>query len=209
MSDFDRCVEQLQNLNENTRQNAVYKLGRLGDVRALTWLEKSAQDSSVIVRCRTAKSLANFPAEDRTMQTLEMLLGDSSREVYGCTCSTLSQIQTPRAIQLLIEQAVEDEKGWRSIAVHNLIKAGGVVVPAVLEIYPQTEGILKAHFLMVLGRVAGDQARQIFIDALTDSDRMVFWVAQAIQRTRLDSKAIPTLIALLGHEAWGTHATII
>lgn len=201
MSKLDQYVSQLNSLNENTRQNAAYQLGILGDSKALVQLGKCLNDSSVLVRRRAANALGNFTGQ-RAVELLTEALSDPDREVYACACGALSKIQSKQAISILIGEISENDEDRCSIVTNNLIKIGELAVEDLLEAYYRLTRRPRAYILKALGRIGGKQTRSVYIDALSDSDYDVFWVATAIQRTVRDPLAVSPLLASLSHEYW-------
>ncbi len=199
MDEFEENVEQLMSSKASTRAKAALKLGLLGNVGAISWLEKSLSDSNPIVRCYSANALSRF-GNSQAVTLLKSALNDPDGQVYGCVATALHRIGSPQAISILVHEVRRQEDRRRSIAANNLIKVGKSAVPALTDAFNKSSGKARAYFLKALGKIGDVGTSELFRNALTDDDYDVFWVATAIQRTVSDPKAVPVMIALLDHE---------
>ena len=201
MNEFEQYTEQLKSPNRKARANAAYKLGVLGDSKAIPWLEDRLDDPDYIVRCRAANALGRFEAPS-LIAPLTKALKDPNDEVYGCVASALSRIGNEQAIITLINEANAQGKRRQSIAINNLVKIGQLAVENLIGGFNKSSGRTRAYFLKALGRIADMRASEIFINAILDEDYDVFWVATAIQQDIRDPQAVPALIASLEHESY-------
>ncbi len=199
MSEFDQCVEQLKSPKVRTRANAALKLGRLGNLAAIRWLEESLGDSNSIVRCSAANALGKLN-DSRALKLLVSALNDPDDQVYGHVATALYRIGNNQAISVLVNEVHRQEDRRRSIATNNLIKIGHLAVPTLIDGFNNSSGIIRAYFLKALGKIGDLRALEIFRKAITDDSYDVAWVSTAIQRRVRDPKAIPELITLLDHE---------
>lgn len=199
MSEFEKYAEQLKSHKASTRANAALKLGRLGNVAAIRWLEESLGDSISIVRCYSASALGELN-DPRALTLLVSSLNDPDDQVYGHVASALHRIGNDQAISVLVNEVLQQENRRRSIATNNLIKIGQPAVPALIDGFNNSSGKTRAYFLKALGKIDDKGGLELFRNALNDDVYDVFWVATAIQRTIRDPKAIPIMVALLDHE---------
>ena len=199
MSEFDQYLEQLKSPQASTRANAALKLGRLGNLAAIRWLEDSLGDSNSMVRCSAANALGKLN-DPRALTLLVSALNDPDDQVYGHVVTALHRIGNNQAISVLVNEVHRQRDRRQSIATNNLIKIGHFAVPALIEGFNNSSGIIRAYFLKALGKIGDLRALEIFRKAITDDSDDVVWVATAIQRSIRDPRAIPELIALLEHE---------
>ena len=205
MNEFEQYIAQLKSPNRKARANAAYKLGILGNSKAIPWLEDRLDDPDYIVRCRAANALGRFEASS-LIAPLTKALNDPNDEVYGCVASALSRIGNERAITTLVNEANAQEGRRQSIAINNLVKIGQPAVEKLISRFNKSSGRTRAYFLKALGRIADMRASGIFINAILDEDRDVFWVATAIQQDIRDPNSVPVLIASLEHENYWRQA---
>lgn len=199
MSEFDKYLEQLKNPKASTRANAALKLGHLGNLAAIRWLEDSLRDSNSMVRCSAANALGKLN-DPRALTLLVSALNDPDDQVYSHVVTALHRIGNNQAISVLVNEVHRQKDRRRNIATNNLIKIGHLAVPALIEGFNNSSGIIRAYFLKALGKIGDIRASEIFRKAITDDSDNVVWVATAIQRSIRDPRAIPELIALLEHE---------
>lgn len=181
MTDFEKLLVGLHNANEKTRARSAFRLGCMGHELTIEPLISAFRDSSARVRRQVVFALSKFNDPGIT-DLLIMAIDDPDMEVRRKSIAALRKLKDAKAIEGL------------TFAFHK-----------------EHDGYMRAYLLSALGWINDIGSRDLFISALSDSEKDVREVALAIQKLAIkkqmfDVKAMPAVIALLDDERLGARA---
>ena len=101
------------------RENAVYALSWIGDLRGLKPVMAALEDASPEVRQQAAVGLAHF-WDLRAVPALVAAAGDRDRKVRTAVISALNDLQDMRAVPALIAALEDNDQFIRQHAAHGL-----------------------------------------------------------------------------------------
>jgi HEAT repeat protein len=219
-------VKRLSDPDTRVRARSATACGRIGDPRAVNALERLLQqDPSIEVRTAAAEALGDI----ETSGSLKALLGaaaDDSESVRRVIADALGQFGSVDPVDTLVEYLDDDSESVRRTAMFSTVEilsnapskqshevreatadkledaTADEVIPPLSEILTESSGApQRRNAAWLLGRVVGDEyrelARDALLDALGDEDGMTAQFA-ATSLARLDDPDLEAeLLALV------------
>ena len=198
MSDLEPLNSQLLSQNARIRANAVKALVNIPLRQALHLLSQSIHDPARRVRCAAADTLRELGGY-QAQEILISALATQDGRTYTRVVRALTQIGSDAAIRALIEEVALHSESRKYMITENIITIGRSAINELKSAYYKSDGKTKAYYLKALGKIGSTEANDVFLDALANDDKDVFWVATTIQRSLRQPEAVPVLIRMLNH----------
>jgi HEAT repeat protein len=195
----DILIARLESQSEKVRAQAVYRLANSKAEQSTQALVKALFDSSPRVRRQAAYALSRI-CPLTALSSLIRATQDSDVETCRRVALTLGKIGHPEAITPLINLLSRDNTELQYAAQKALIKIGKPTVPALIALYENPDAHIRALAVQSLGRIGDTQAIDIFVRALSDSDKWIRWMTASIVRSIPDKRFIEPLTARLDDE---------
>lgn len=195
----DIVITRLESHSEKVRARAAYRLVNSKDEQSIQALIKALFDSSPRVRRQAAYALSTI-CPLSALSSLIKATQDSDTETCRRVALTLGKIGHPDAITPLINIFFRNDTELQYAAQKALIRIGEPAVPALMVLYENSDAHIRALAVQSLGRIGDIRAIDIFIRALSDSDKWIRWMTASIVRSIPDKRFIEPLTARLEDE---------
>jgi HEAT repeat protein len=196
-----KLAERFEDPDPRVRARAARSAGKIGDSRATEPLSALLTDPKGAVRREAAEALGNI-GNRQALQALLPMYEDDSEQVRRIAVGAFGNFENDRPVDYLVAALSDGSPGVRRTAVYSLVELlsnvptershdiretvveklsntddESVVVPLVEILEESTQAAQRRNTAWLLGRVAGQEARQrvieALIDALDDDDQML------------------------------------
>lgn len=192
----DTIIARLESNSEKVRAQAAYLLANNNDEQAVHVLIKALNDISPKVRRQVAYALSTI-CPSSAVDSLIRATHDTDTETCRRIALTLGKIGRPEAITSLIDLFFRDDTELHYAAQKALIRIGKPSIPALMNLYKNPSAQIRALAVQALGRIGDIQAIDVFIQALSDTDKWIRWMTASIVCSIPDKRFIEPLTVRL------------
>jgi len=196
MTELDKLLQRLNDKDSKGREEALYALGELGDMRAVEPLIDVLEDPSIRVRKGAAVALG-WLKDKRAVDPLLKYLKTAQASEFSSITYALSELQDKKAVEPMIQLALESESQQiRKPCIRALGKMDDkrAIIPLIEIITNEKEAVDFQTFTKeILDRMLDDEGINMLIKAFDYPYEAVKWFASRKLRD-LSDKSFELLV---------------